>query len=140
MQETTAEIKKALGNAREYLLSHHEEEERHRCYTVFGNKLCARCTGIYPGIALGLLLNISNPVSVVAALPMAATVEKLGESYGADYSNPFRSFTGLLLGTAYGIGVTELLYGSQAAIIGIGLFYGALALALLKMTEANFKL
>ena len=135
-----AELREAVRESKEYLLSHHKEDERHRCYSVKGQEVCARCTGIYPGIAAGMLLNFSNPVSAVASLPAAVAVEKFGEVKGAKFSNPFRTFTGLLLGTAYGVGLVELLYGSQTVVLGIGAFYGAVGLLLLKKTEADLKL
>lgn len=135
-----AELREAFRESKKYLLSHHEEGERHRCYSIKGRDLCARCTGIYSGIALGILLNFSSPVSAVASLPAAVTVEKIGELKGAKFSNPFRSFTGLLLGTAYGIGIIELLKGSRTAVLGIGAFYGAVGILLLKRTEADLKL
>lgn len=140
MQGTITELSKAIEESRKYLLSHHEEEQLHRCYNILDTHLCSRCTGIYPGIAAGMLLSFSNPISVVAALPAAAVTEKIGEAKGRKFTNPFRTFTGLLLGIAYGVGLTELLYCSTEVVAGIGLFYAAIGLVLLDRTEADFKL
>lgn len=135
-----AELREAFKNSKDYVLSHHKEDQRHRCYSVKGLDLCARCTGIYPGMAAGILATFSNPVAVAAALPAAATVEKYGEMKGAEFSNRFRTFTGLLLGIAYGAGLKELFYGDSTTVAAIGLFYGLTAIGLLNATEADLKL
>ena len=53
------EFREGVAETRRYLLSHHEPEEFDRCYapSVRGRRvhLCARCCGVYPGIAAGLL-------------------------------------------------------------------------------------
>lgn len=53
------ELETGLTRTRRYLLSHHEPEDYHKCWRLqaFGHHhhLCARCTGIYPGILAGLL-------------------------------------------------------------------------------------
>lgn len=139
MQEKITEIRKAFRNSKEYLLSHHTEKQKHRCYTIRRTNICARCTGIYPGIAAGLFLNLSQPIAALAALPAAVTVEKFGESRDKTYSNPFKTFTGLLLGAAYGIGLKELFTGAAAPAAGIGATYALIGFYFLKDTEANFK-
>ncbi len=60
MTARRSEVRAGLAETRRYLLSHHKPEEWNRCHAVGipGRKrplrLCARCSGIYPGIALGV--------------------------------------------------------------------------------------
>lgn len=127
---------------RPYLLSHHRPSEYDRCYALaVGDRtvrLCARCSGIYPGIALGLLLGVRSPawlptLAVVALGPLPALLD-WARTAGADApsgSNPVRTATGALLGIAYGLGLVALLAGHDWRVLAVGLGYGALAAVLL---------
>lgn len=136
-----AGIRAALSETRRHLLSHHTPEEYYRCYApvVFGHRirLCARCSGIYPGIALGLLLAGFGPPAlatlvVVAALPMPALLDWVATTFTDRRGrNPIRTATGGLLGYAYGAGLVGLLVDGDVRILAVGAGYAAVAGALL---------
>lgn len=113
-------IMRGLRDTRRYLLSHHDPSGWDRCHVVSPPglnrpvRLCARCSGVYPGIAVGALGAAAGilPVSVllVAALPAFALVDWLVTTVGPwDGSNAARTATGLLLGVGYGVGLVGLL-------------------------------
>jgi uncharacterized membrane protein len=141
------EIKAGLRETRRYLLSHHEPSEWYRCYapTVFGRRLhvCARCAGIYPGIAAALAAYAVGPawvvhIAFVALFPAPALVDwlltALTERRGY---NPVRTATGALLGYGYGLGLALFFLGGDLRVPIIGVFYGALAGALLAVERAR---
>lgn len=113
------ELRLGLARTRRYLLSHHAADELYKCHRVraFGRELyfCARCSGIYPGIALGLLahargLLLDRYLLVIAVLPAFALLDwSRAAVTDADGSNAVRTVTGLLLGFAYGFGALGLL-------------------------------
>ena len=134
------EFREGAAETRRYLLSHHEPDEFGRCYapSVRGRRvhLCARCCGVYPGIAAGLLAVAVGPpaltgVGLVALLPLAALVEWSVTAFTArEGTNPGRTATGALLGYGYGLGL-RLLVGGDLRVLAVGAVYGLAALGLL---------
>jgi uncharacterized membrane protein len=132
-----AEVRKGLAEARPFLLSHHLPSEYDHCYApvIRGQtvQLCARCTGIYPGILGGLVAFFVAPtmlrhVMIVAVLPLPALLDWSLTALGSrDGSNPVRTVTGALLGYGYGLGLGHLLVGRNVAVLLVGLCYGLLA-------------
>lgn len=143
-----AEFRKGLAKTRQYLLSHHEPEDHYRTYVVelFGRRtrLCARCTGIYPGILTGLLAWAVGPgaltsIALVYALPLPALIEwaatRLTPRRG---SNAVRTATGLLLGYAYGLGAAVLLLEGDWRVLGAATGYGLAVAVLLSLRERRW--
>jgi uncharacterized membrane protein len=140
-----SEIKKGLAETQQYLLSHHQRSEWYRCYApvLFDRQLhiCARCSGVYPGIAIGIFTFISNytiPFQFywISILPAPALIDWTLTSL-VDYRgyNLVRTTTGLLLGYAYGLG-TCLLFGDlKLRLLIIGFGYGILASTLIILNE-----
>lgn len=94
-----------------FWLSHHHPDELHRCYRVGGVHLCARCLGTYPILfaALALELALDAPLShpwdlpVGLALIAPATLDwAFGRFHPHRFPNPWRTFTGALLGLGLG--------------------------------------
>lgn len=142
------ELRKGLAETRPYLLSHHLPGQRHRCYRLrpFGRRIdvCARCSGIYPGIVLGVLGSLFGPGSVadlvfVVVLPLPALIDWMVTSLG-DYrgSNPIRTATGALLGYAYGLGLATLFLDGDPRVLVIGLGYAATAAVLLGVERVRW--
>lgn len=136
-----AELRAGLAETRRYLLSHHEPEDYDRTYavTILGHRerLCARCTGVYPGILLGALAGLldvgpfaSTALLLVVPLPALVdwTVTRFTPRSGR---NGVRTATGLLLGYGYGLGLVALLLRGELRVLAIGAGYGLLAAALL---------
>lgn len=139
------ELRRGLAATLPYLLSHHTPAERHRCHrlSVGGRTLhlCARCSGIYPGIALGVgvfLLGVGRGawLPVVAFGPLPALVDwavtTVTERRG---TNAVRTATGGLLGVAYGLALPWVLTTWRPALLAIAVGYGALAAAGLWLTS-----
>jgi len=134
------EFQKGVDETRRYLLSHHEPDEFDRCYapTVRGRRvrLCARCSGVYPGIAAGLVAVAVGPpaptgIGLVALLPLATLAEWSATAFTArEGTNPGRTATGVLLGYGYGLGA-GLLVGGDLRVLAVGAVYGIAALGLL---------
>lgn len=131
MNVDRAELREGLAETRRYLFSHHVPEERYRCYApvVFGRRvhLCARCSGVYPGIVAGLLAPLVAPAPfttllVAAVLPLPALVDwALTSLTGRRGYNAVRTATGALLGYGYGLGLRHLLAGDWTVlIVGVG--------------------
>ena len=152
MQQSLGEgVTAGLAETRKYLLSHHEPAHYDRCYAVpFRGRrvrLCARCTGIYPGIVLGVAAAGFSDVGTtallfaIAVLPAFALVDWARTAFTpATGSNPVRTVSGALLGIGYGIGVLEFLTTFDARLLAIAAVYGGLAaglLALDRRTEAT---
>jgi len=136
-----AELSAALAETRRYLLSHHEPEASHRCHApvVFGRRvrLCARCSGIYPGIVVGLAAFLLGParlsgLGVVAALALPALIDWTATAFTARRgSNRVRTATGAALGYGYGAGLGRLLLAGDRRVLAVGAAYGAVTAALL---------
>lgn len=135
------ELRRGLARTRRYLLAHHRPAEYDRCHAlrVRGRtvRLCARCSGVYPGIAVGLVLVATGAASglwpwLVALGPAPALfdwgVTTLGSRRG---HNVVRTATGALLGAGYGVGIAWFLAeaGVRPWLLGIAAVYGALAAA-----------
>lgn len=136
------EFRRGLGTTGEYLLSHHVPGERHRCYAprLFGRTvhLCARCTGVYPGILLGLGWALLGPavlprLLLVAVLPVVALFDWTVTAYTDRRGhNVVRTATGALLGFAYGLGLVLLFLAGEVLVLAVGAVYAVLAGALLR--------
>ncbi|MFC7071662.1 DUF2085 domain-containing protein [Halovenus rubra] len=134
---TLSEIQSALDETCQYLLSHHEPSDYHRCYTlqIRGHSvhLCARCLGLYPGIAVGVgcfLTNLFSPIHffLVALLPLPALIDwSVTHLLAPEGSNTVRTITGGLLGIGYGIGLGYVLVERAPTVVVIGLFYAVAA-------------
>jgi uncharacterized membrane protein len=94
-----------------FWLSHHHPDELDRCYRVGPLHVCARCLGTYPVLfaalavqfALHASLASSLDVSVGLALVAPATLDwAYGRFHPHRFSNPWRTFTGVLLGLGLG--------------------------------------
>lgn len=136
MKVDRAELREGLAETRRYLLSHHRPSEYHRCYSpsIGGRRLhiCARCLGVYPGIAAGVLtaLFLLNdvPLALVALLPLPALCDwALTTFRPARGYNVVRTATGALLGCGYGLGVALVLLEHELAVLGIGTVYAVVA-------------
>ena len=95
-----------------FFLSHHRDNELHRCYAVQGHFLCARCLGLYPLLLLAWTAQFvfHAPPSEMAAEPWVVLGLSLpamadwmvGQFWPHAFSNPWRTFTGGMLGLALG--------------------------------------
>lgn len=140
-----SEFRAGLAETRRYLLSHHEPRDHYRTYLVslFGRRarLCARCTGVYPGIAAGLLAGIGGggPLAsllFVAVLPLPALLEWTATRFTQRRGyNAVRTATGLLLGYAYGLGAVWLLLRGDRRVLLVAICYGVPAAVLLAVRE-----
>ncbi len=92
-----------------FWLSHHHADELDRCYRVGGLHICARCLGTYPVLFAALVAQfaVHAPLSYPLDVPIvvALTVPALADwAYGRfrphAFTNPWRTFTGALLGLA----------------------------------------
>lgn len=94
--------------------------------------LCARCLGIYPGIAIGFVVFVfglfeSSQLLLVATLPMPALVDwAVTHLRDFDGRNEIRTTTGVLLGVGYGLGLGHLIVAREPIVLVVGLCYGAL--------------
>jgi uncharacterized membrane protein len=124
------------------LLSHHEPAEYDRCHRLrVGSRtvhLCARCSGIYPGILAGIaifLLGVGSSgvqIAAIAVLPLFALVDWAATTFRPiTGSNRIRTITGGLLGIAYGLGLGRFLLGGDLRVLAVGVGYGVLAAVLL---------
>lgn len=140
-----AGIRTALSETRGYLLSHHTPDERYRCYApvVFGRRvhLCARCLGIYPGIALGVLAALFGlptvaDIAVVAFLPIPALLDWAATTFTDRRGhNALRTASGGLLGFAYGVGLVSLFVDGDVRVLAVGVVYAAIAGVLLAVSR-----
>lgn len=136
-----SEFRAGLAETRGYLLAHHEPDEWYRCHqlVVLGRRvrLCARCSGIYPGIAFGILVYVFGPpvltsIAIVATLPLPALVDWTVTSFTSRRGyNAVRTATGLGLGYAYGLGLGLVVGDLDPWVILVGAGYAVVAAALL---------
>lgn len=94
-----------------FWLSHHHDDELDRCYRFGAVHVCARCLGTYPvlfaaiAVQLAVRAPLSHPwdVPVGLALVAPATLDwAYGRFHPHRFSNPWRTFTGVLLGLGLG--------------------------------------
>lgn len=94
-----------------FWLSHHHPEEYDRCYAIGPLRVCARCLGVYPTMALTLValfvlrapLEHRADLPAVLALTAPATLDwAFGRFRPHALSNPWRTATGIALGLALG--------------------------------------
>lgn len=138
-----AELRDGLAETRRFVLSHHRPSEYDRCYSprVAGRRVrvCARCLGVYPGIATGILTALflldDTPVALVALvalLPLPALCDwALTTFRPARGYNVVRTITGALLGCGYGLGLVLLLIDGRLCVLATGVGYAVLAGVLL---------
>jgi uncharacterized membrane protein len=139
------ELRRGLARARPYLLAHHRPERRDRCYRLgpFGRRidLCARCSGVYPGIVLGLLGYVLAPSPfadplLVGLLPLPALLDWTTTTMGNwNGRNSVRTATGVSLGYGYGLGLGYLFLAGDLAVLAVGVVYAALAGGLLALNR-----
>ncbi len=97
------------------LLSHHRADQLHLCYRLGGAHralcLCARCVGLYPGLALALIVErccgpwpwwLEWGLLFLAPLPAMVEWGLTVASGRSERSNPVRTATGLGLGVGLG--------------------------------------
>lgn len=126
------ELKKALNRSLPFILSHHTSENYSRCYTLRipgkNLRLCARCTGIYPGILIGFFIYLqsgtaSNLLIFLSGMPT------LTEKYMTGFKdfegfNLLRTVTGVLVGAGFIHGVLKIAFeGFKVSTVGIAIFY-----------------
>lgn len=141
------EVRAALAATRPYVLSHHEPGEWHRCYapSVGGRRvrLCARCSGIYPGIVVGIAASLgASPLPTglwaVAVLPLPALVDWAATAFTDRRGwNPVRTATGASLGYAYGVGLATLFLEGDLRVLAVGVAYALVAGLLLFVRQAR---
>lgn len=137
MKVDLTELRKGLAETRRYLLSHHEKSEWYRCYAVdvFGGRtrVCARCSGVYPGIVSGLLtISVAHTefpyFYLVVLLPLPALADWALTSFTERRGyNVVRTATGALLGYGYGLGIGLLFVEFRLRILAVGAAYALLA-------------
>lgn len=135
------EFRQALKETRKYIFSHHRPEEYYRCYSFSFQErsihLCARCTGIYPGILLmSYLISSGSSLNLVATafLPVPTVIEKYltGKPEIKGY-NSIRTVTGFLLGISYVNGLYLVTKNpSNLYALSLGLIYLVIAGFLIK--------
>jgi len=131
------EFRKGWVETQKYVLSHHGPSNWNRCYNmpIFSHnvRICARCSGIYPGIIIGLstfhLISGNVPIIILLfLLPLPALLDwSLTSFTKLNGKNISRSLTGALLGYAYGIGLVELILVNNFLVLWLGLFYALIA-------------
>lgn len=101
------------------LLSHHRDDQLHLCYRLGPIHLCARCSGLYPGMALALVVgHLAGPWpwwlewGLLFFAPLPALIEwGLSSATGKpERRNWVRSATGFGLGVGLG---TNLLVNTR---------------------------
>lgn len=142
-----AELRIGLRLTASYLFSHHEPAHWDRCYVlrVAGRRivLCARCSGIYPGIIVGLLTyhllrDFESLLWFVWLLPVPALVDwSISAFTNVPSHNVIRTVTGWCLGIGYGLGVMLLLIDAEWAVLMAGLLYASLVGVLLSVHLAE---
>jgi uncharacterized membrane protein len=139
------ELRRGLAATAPYLLSHHETAERHHCHRVriFDRQLflCARCSGLYPGLFAAILAPISVwPLAVIGFLPLPALVDWTVTRFTGSRSNNYiRTLTGFLLGYGYGLGLVRLVTAGDYRVLAVGVLYGVTAVALLSAKRRREK-
>jgi uncharacterized membrane protein len=135
------EFQKGLVETQKYLLSHHKQSNWDHCYILpifsWDIRICARCSGIYPGIIVGLATY--NFVSVgfsslilLSVLPLPALLDwSLTSFTKRGGNNIIRTITGALLGYGYAVGLVELVIKYDLRVLLLGVIYAIAAGVLL---------
>ncbi|WP_415379043.1 DUF2085 domain-containing protein [Halosimplex sp. TS25] len=136
-----AEFRTGLARTRRYLFSHHEPSEYYRCHSLSlrgrNVHLCARCSGVYPGILVGAALALTATVPavwpwLVVCGPAPALVDWAATTFtDRRGSNALRTVSGALLGLGYGVAVPWFLIGRPLWLLGVAAVYGGIAAVLL---------
>lgn len=143
------ELRKGLSRTWPYLLSHHLPSEWYRCYSpvIFGRQIhvCARCLGIYPGILVALVASLfatglahspTAAIAIVLVFPLPTLLDWTATTFTDRRGyNAVRTGTGLLLGYGYGVGLTRLFLAADFRVVLVGIAYGAIAGALVYMSQ-----
>lgn len=94
-----------------FWLSHHHEDELNRCWNLGGVHVCARCLGTYPVLFAAIAVQLALKAPLEHAADVAIGVGLLlpaladwawGRFRPTAFGNPWRTFTGVLLGLALG--------------------------------------
>ncbi len=94
-----------------FWLSHHFDDELDRCYRFGRFHVCARCLGTYPVLVaafaaqLALKAPLSHPLDLPVGLGLVVPAVldwALGRFHPHRFTNPWRTFTGALLGLGLG--------------------------------------
>lgn len=139
---TSEELRKGLKRTSRYVLSHHRPEDFNRCYHLsFLNHsfhLCARCSGIFPGIFTGLALafwlnfQISLPLIALSGIPTLIEKYFTGVKKYEGF-NSLRTLTGFILGFGYVQAILLFLENpGNIFLYAMAVFYLAAAAILLK--------
>ncbi|MDJ1432455.1 DUF2085 domain-containing protein [Halostagnicola sp. A-GB9-2] len=143
------ELRKGLSRTWPYLLSHHHPSEWYRCYSpvIFGRRIhvCARCLGIYPGILAALVVSLfagglapssTAALGIVLVFPLPALLDWTATTFtGRRGHNGVRTVTGFLLGYGYGVGLVRLFFAFDLRVALVGIAYGAVAGALVYVSQ-----
>ncbi|MFB6116718.1 MAG: DUF2085 domain-containing protein [Candidatus Nanosalina sp.] len=139
---TSEELRKGLKRTSRYVLSHHRPEDFNRCYHLsflnYSFHLCARCSGIFPGIFTGLVfgfwlnLQVSLPLITVSGIPTLIEKYFTGVKEYEGF-NSVRSLTGFALGFGYIQGILFFLDNpGNVFLYAVAVFYLVSAGLLLK--------
>lgn len=94
-----------------FWLSHHHPDEWDRCYLVGPVRVCARCLGVYPTLAVAVVAQVAfgapldhpGDLPFVLGLTAPATLDwAFGRFRPHALTNLWRTFTGVVLGLALG--------------------------------------
>jgi uncharacterized membrane protein len=142
--ERATELRRALAATWPYLLSHHRVEERHRCHRVRAGgrevAVCARCSGVYPGIAAGICLFVFGVASglwapLIALGPAPALADWAVTTFTDRRGhNAVRTATGGLLGLAYGVALPWVLTTATMWPVAVAVGYGTTAAVGLRLS------
>lgn len=145
------EFQKGLVETQKHILSHHKQSNWDRCHKVsifsWNIRICARCSGIYPGIIIGLttysLLSVGfSNLILLFLLPLPALFDwSLTSFTKRGGNNIIRTITGASLGYGYGIGLVELLIKHDFRVFLLGVIYALVAGVLMWHNDKsdNFK-
>ncbi|MFC7074903.1 DUF2085 domain-containing protein [Haloarcula halophila] len=143
--DRTTELRRALAAMAPYLLSHHRADEYYRCHRLrVADRevaVCARCSGVYPGIVLGSLavlfgvggglwapLVAFGPAPALADWAVTTFTDRRGY-------NAVRTVTGATLGLAYGVALPWVLTTATVWPVAVAVGYGTAAAVGLRLSE-----
>lgn len=105
--DLSKELRYGLENTLKYILSHHSSDEYSKCFFIAGRYVCARCLGIYLGIAAGAAMYYLNIFSrfhfvIISFFPAFMLMDWFMTKIGVTKSsNAIRACTGFMCGQAY---------------------------------------